>query len=136
MPRLLIGSFLAVCALINGCRRIYVRLIDSTALNHARDSSTFEARPRSPGGVRRQKFFAYFFLGQGHDSRKFSGRYLEKNGKKIPPGGSEPPNFQKGFYVAALDIAVQIFSLTRRKLWPVAFSKILLTDKQTELDGV
>jgi len=32
--------------------------------------------------------FAYFFLGQGHDSLKCSDRYLEKNlGKNFPPGG-------------------------------------------------
>ena len=57
----------------------------------------------------------------------------QKNlGKKFPPGGSQPPNFQKGFYVGYWTLLVQIFSLTRRKLWPVAFRKILLTDKQTE----
>ena len=72
-------------------RRIYVRLhlIDAEALSHARNSSTFEAIPPSPGrSGPTQIFVAYFFLGQGHDSLKFADRHLKKNfGKKIFPLG-------------------------------------------------
>ena len=56
-----------------------------------RKSSTFEAMPPWPGGSGARIFFAYFALGQGHDSRQFSDRYLAKNlGKNFPPGGSDP----------------------------------------------
>ena len=61
-----------------------------------RNSSTFEATPPSPGGPGPKIVFAYFFLGQGHDSLKFSVRNLEKNlGKKFPPGGLTPKIFGK-----------------------------------------
>ncbi len=51
--------------------------------------------PGAQGGPAPKIFFAYFFLGLGHDSRKFANRYLEKNfGKKIPPGGPTPKIFQ------------------------------------------
>ncbi len=59
-----------------------------------RNSGTFEATPPSPGGSGAKTFFAYFVLGQGHDSLIFSDRNLEKNfGKKFPPRGVRPPNF-------------------------------------------
>ncbi len=50
--------------------------------------------PRAEEGPVKQIFFAYFFLGQGHDSLNFSDRNLEKNfGKKFTSGGSDPQNF-------------------------------------------
>ncbi len=45
-------------------------------------------RPRAQGGPGSKIFFAYFSLGQGHDSLIFSDRNLAKNfGKTIPPRG-------------------------------------------------
>ncbi len=90
----------------------------------------------SPGaqeGPAPKIFFAYFFLGQGPDSLKFSDRYLEKKfGEKISPRGSDPQIFWKGSYVPLMTMCVQTFIVIALKLWPVAFGKILLTDKQTE----
>ena len=44
----------------------------------------------------RENFLTVLFLGPGHDTRKFSDRYLEKNlGKIFPPGGSDPQIFWK-----------------------------------------
>ncbi len=52
--------------------------------------------PRAQGVLAPKIFFAYFFLGQGHDSLKYSDRYLEKNlGKKFSPGGLTPNFFEK-----------------------------------------
>ncbi len=45
-------------------------------------------RPRDQRGPVPKIFFAYFFLGQGHDSLIFLDRNLKKNfGKKISPRG-------------------------------------------------
>ncbi len=54
-----------------------------------RNSSTFEATPPSPaGGSGAKKYFAYFFLGQGHDFLTFSDRNLAKKiWEKFPPRG-------------------------------------------------
>ncbi len=54
-------------------------------------------RPRAQGGPGPKIFFAYFFMGQGHDSLTFSNRYLEKKfGKNSPPqGGPTPKIFGK-----------------------------------------
>jgi hypothetical protein len=50
--------------------------------------------PRAEEGPVKKIFFAYFFLGKGHDSLKFSDRNLEKNlGKNFPPGGPTPKFF-------------------------------------------
>ncbi len=79
--------------------RIYgrLRVAGRPALQHASREIPYVgchiAGPRSPI----VKFlFAYFFLGQGHDSLKFSDRYLETNlGKMSPQGAPTPKIFGK-----------------------------------------
>ncbi len=44
-------------------------------------------------------------------------------GAKKPPRGSQLPNFQRGFQVGPWTLLTRNFSLTCRKLWPVAVSK-------------
>jgi len=77
-----------------------------------RNSSTFEATPPSPGGSGPKMFFAYFFLGQGHDSLNFKFEILQKKFvEKIPPGGMTPKFLKKWKYpprVMCLQIFTQI----------------------------
>ena len=78
-------------------RRIYgrVRLTGRPALQHASRETPYvgcHIAGRTSSIVK--IFVVYFFLGQGHDSLKFSARYLEKNfGRKIFPRGVRPPKF-------------------------------------------
>ena len=51
--------------------------------------------PRAQMGPSPQHFYAYVFLGQGHDSLKFSDRYLEKMLGKIFHREVGPPKFLK-----------------------------------------
>ena len=89
-----------------------------------RHSSTVEATPRSPGGSDPPNFFAYFFLGLGHDSGKFSDRYLEKKfGEKISPRGVRPPKFLEGDCIPPRVMCLQSFIAIALKLWPVDVRK-------------
>ena len=86
--------------------------------------------PGAQGGPASKHFFAYFFLGLGHDSRKFSDRYLEKNlGKKFSPGGSDPQIFSKSTCIPTRTICLQNFNQVSLKLWPVDDGRMSVEDK-------
>ena len=77
-------------------------------------------RPGAPMGPGSKIFFAYFFLGLGHDSQKFANRYLEKKfGGKFAPGGSDPQNFCQSDCVPPRAMCLFNFSPISLKLCPV-----------------
>ena len=81
-------------------------------------------RPGAQGGPTPKIFFAYFFLGLGHDSGKFSDRYLEKKfGEKISPRGVWPPKFLEGDCIPPRVMCLQSFIAIALKLWPVDVGK-------------
>ncbi len=70
------------------CRRVLK--LKNVMLAHLR------LRPRAQGGPGPKIVFAYFSLGQGHDSLTFSNRYIEKKlGKNSPLGVLTPKIFGK-----------------------------------------
>mgnify|MGYP003487325770 FL=1 len=80
--------------------------------------------PGAQGGPTPKIFFAYFFLGLGHDSGKFSDRYLEKKfGEKFSPRGVRPPKFLEGDCIPPRVMCLQSFIAIALKLWPVDVGK-------------
>ncbi len=121
-------------------RRIYgrVRLTGRPALQHAsRETPYVGGHIAGPTSSIVKIFVVYFFLGQGHDSLKFSARYLETNfGRKIFPRGSDPPNFSQSDIATNMGIRLYNFSSISQKLGPVGASNCRADRKQKKLDGV
>ena len=81
-----------------------------------------------------ENFLTVFSLGLGHDSLKFSDRYLAKKfGEKFPPGGSDPKIFYKRIDSSTRAMCLHNFIAISKKLWPVGRDKVR-ADKKKQKD--
>ena len=98
-----------------------------TALQHAsRETPYVECHIAGPMSPIVKILFAYFFLGKGHASLKFSDRYLEKNfGQKFSPRGSDPQNCFWTNYSSPGAMCLQNFVTISQELRPVDVCKRL-----------